>query len=196
LFGRILTKNKNNGKNIVEEFMEYAIVLYFNKETEKYLNSLIVKIAKNNGNEYMTEHKIPPHLTIILFHKNGYIDQVIKTLDNNIGKFLKSEIIFSFVGIFNPAVVFVAPAMNNYLAEINSEIINYLKDIEDIEYDKNYIQNQWIPHLTLATKLNEQEIVKSIEIATKEFKVFEGKVEAIGLAECNPYKEIKRWKIV
>jgi 2'-5' RNA ligase len=191
-----LTKNKNNDKNITEEFMEYAIALYFNKEAEKYLNSLIVKIANTNGNKYMTEHKIPPHLTIILFHYDGDIGQIIKTLDNNIEKFLKSKITFSFVGIFNPAVVFVAPAMNNYLAGINNETINYLKDIKNIEYDKNYIANKWIPHLTLATKLNKEEIVKSIEIATKEFKTFEGQVETISLVECNPYKEIKRWKIV
>jgi hypothetical protein len=40
------------------------------------------------------------------------------------------------------------------------------------------------------------EIIKTMEIVTKEFKIYEGRVETIGIAECNPYKEIKRWEII
>jgi hypothetical protein len=61
--------------------------------------------------------------------------------------------------------------------------------------NKNYIENQWVPHISLGVKLNEDEIKNGVKILLKNYTVIDAKIKGIGLSECNPYKDIKIWKI-
>jgi len=47
--------------------MEYAIVLYFDEDTEAKLNNLMEELACDKTNTYMIDNKIPPHITLSLF---------------------------------------------------------------------------------------------------------------------------------
>ena len=42
--------------------MDYAVILLFNNISEENINSIILNISKENGNNYMVENKISPHL--------------------------------------------------------------------------------------------------------------------------------------
>lgn len=42
----------------------YLISLYFDEKTNRTLQRLIDKIADHTGNAFMTEHNVPPHMTI------------------------------------------------------------------------------------------------------------------------------------
>ena len=46
--------------------MDYAVIMFFDKNTEDKINEVIQKIAQNNGNNYMIENKIPPHYLNII----------------------------------------------------------------------------------------------------------------------------------
>jgi 2'-5' RNA ligase len=176
--------------------MDYAIVLYFDEKLEKDINSLIVNVSDGCGNNYMVEHSIPPHITVSLFHKeNNNIEQIIKLLDKNIFKINRENICIASIGVFNPSVLFIVPVINTYLLESNTEITRLLSNFTDIDFDKNYIFNQWVPHISIAVKLTDKELQKAFEIIKNEFKNIEGEINRIALVECNPYKEIKVWKL-
>ena len=171
--------------------MEYAIVLYFNKTAEDKINSLIYKIANETGNKYMVDNDIPPHITISLFKYDEEIDTIINIVENNISKLNKNKIGIASIGIFNPNVLFLSPMINDYLIELNKNISKIIKTNDNVLLDKNYIENQWIPHISLAVKLNKNELVNGIKTIIEYFEIFEIEANRIGLAECNPYKNIK-----
>ena len=176
--------------------MKYAIVLYFNKTMEEKIKSLIYKIANETGNKYMVDNDIPPHITISLFKYDEEIDTIINIIENNISKFNKNKIIIASIGIFNPNVLFLSPIMNDYLIESNKNISKIIKtNNNNVLFDKYYMENQWIPHISLAVKLNKNELVNGIKTIMEYFEVIEIEVNRIGLAECNPYKNIKIWEI-
>jgi len=175
--------------------MEYAVVLYFNKTAEDKINSLIFKIANKTGNKYMVDNNIPPHITISLFKYNEEIDTIINIVENNISKFNKNKIGIASIGIFNPNVLFLSPIMNDYLIESNKIISKIIDKNDNILLDKYYVGNQWTPHISLAVKLNKNELVDGIKTLIEYFEVLEIEANRIGLAECNPYKNIKTWEI-
>jgi 2'-5' RNA ligase len=175
--------------------MEYAVVLCFNKTVEDKINSLIHQIANETGNKYMVDNNIPPHVTISLFKYDEDIDTIIKIVENNISKFNKNKIGIASIGIFNPNVLFLSPIMNDYLIESNKNISKIIKTNDKVLLDKNYVGNQWIPHISLAVKLNKEELVNGFKILMEYFEVLEIETNRIGLVKCNPYKNIKEWKI-
>ena len=177
--------------------MEYAIALYFDEKTEEIINSLIKKITNKTGNKYMVDNKIPPHITISLFQYNEKIDTVIEIIENNISFFRRNNIIIASIGIFNPSVLFIVPVINDYLLELNKNINEIININDKILLDKNYIKNQWIPHISLGVKLNENELIIGVKTLVEDFKILDIDIEIdrVGFAECNPYKDIKTWKI-
>jgi len=175
--------------------MKYAIVLYFNKAMEDKINSFIYKIANETGNKYMVDNNIPPHITISLFKYDEEIDTIINIVENNISKFIKNKIGIASIGIFNPNVLYLSPIMNDYLIDLNKDINKIIKTNNNVLFDKNYMENQWIPHISLAVKLNKNELVNGIKTLMEYFEVIEIEANRIGLSECNPYKDIKTWEI-
>ena len=175
--------------------MEYAIALYFDEEIEENINSLILEIANKTENKYMVDNKIPPHITISLFQYNEKIDTIIEIIENNISFFRRNNIIIASIGIFNPSVLFIAPVINDYLLELNKKINEIININEEIIFDKNYIENQWVPHISLGVKLDENELINGVKTLVENFKILDIEIDRVGFAECNPYKDIKTWKI-
>ena len=42
----------------------YLVSVYFDEKTNKILNRYIRIIAEKTGNTFMTEHNVPPHMTL------------------------------------------------------------------------------------------------------------------------------------
>jgi 2'-5' RNA ligase len=180
-----------------EEFMEYAITLYFDKTAEDKINDLVYKIAESNGNKYMLENNIKPHITIAYFEYNKNINSIIELLDKNI-PILNMGIGQTFlgsIGTFIPAVLFISPVINNYLLNFNKKANELLEKNKKIKFIGFYLENKWVPHVSLGVKLNKNELLKGMEILVNNYQNIFAEVNKIALVECNPYKEIKTWKL-
>ena len=170
-------------------------MLYFDSITEQKINTLILKTADETGNKYMVDNKIPPHITISLFQYDEAIDTIIGTIENNITIFNRGNVKIAPIGIFNPNVLFLMPIVNDYLIESNKKITKIINAKNKISFDKNYLENQWVPHISLGVKLNEDELINGVRMLVKNFEALDTKTNRIGLAKCNPYKDIKIWEI-
>jgi 2'-5' RNA ligase len=175
--------------------MDYGIILCFDKNSEENINDLIKKIAQNNGNTYMLENNILPHLCISLFEYNDAIHSIIELLDKNISNIKSQDIYLDSVGIFNPNVLFLSPVINSYILESNKYINKLLENNGVSKFDKYYIENQWVPHISLGVKLTKKELLDGINVIINNFQNMSIKINKMALAECNPYKEIKIWNI-
>jgi hypothetical protein len=177
--------------------MEYAVTLYFNKTVEEKINNLIFEIAENNGNKYMVDNKIFPHLTISLFEYNDNVDLLIDLLDKNIPEInigFQNIMLFT-IGIFVPNVLYIAPIVNKNILELNEKINGLLNSNKGIILDKYYSNNLWVPHVSLGVKLNKNELQNGINVLINNFQGINAEIKKIALEECNPLKEIKTWDL-
>ena len=172
----------------------YLVSLYFDDKTTIKIQNLIDKVAEKSKNKFMIDNNVPPHITIGAFETNNE-NEVIKILDKKLKDFKSGEIIFASIGVFKSSVIFLSPVLNEYLHNLSVNIYEDLKDIDNTIISKYYMPFQWMPHTTIAKKLNNEELFLAFQELEKNFNIFNGSVTKIGLSKTNPYEDIKLWDL-
>lgn len=172
----------------------YLVSLYFDDKTTIKIQSFIDKVAEKSKNKFMIDNKVPPHITIGAFETNNE-NEVIEILDDKLKDFKSGEIIFASIGVFKSSVIFLSPVLNEYLHNLSVNIYEDLKVINNTIISKYYMPFQWMPHVTIAKKLNKKELFLAFQELEKNFNIFNGSITTIGLSKTNPYKDIKTWSL-
>ncbi|KAI4453035.1 l-threonine aldolase-related [Holotrichia oblita] len=178
--------------------MDYAIMLCFDQNTEAHFKNIIASISDSGASSYMVDAKIPPHITIATFDTER-IQTIVGELDNNVSNFKIGNVIWASVGAFVPNTLFAAPVMNEYLLNTCTNINNIIKPFSTYgDMGRQYMPYNWVPHTTLAVKLDNNGLKKAFDIALQKFTHVMGKCNRLLLVEwkCNPYKIIKTWDLI
>lgn len=169
--------------------MEYAVVLHFNDSSAEQIQKITEHIAVCSGNDYMISSHIPPHITVAGFCTDDDTDVIgiASDIAVSLGKF---DIPIASLGIFNPNVVFAAPVMNEGLLNA-CKTANHILQAKGFVCNKIYTPYNWVPHISLAVKLNENSVQKAAKAALEKFQPVMATAKKLSIAVCNPYKEIE-----
>lgn len=91
--------------------------------------------------------------------------------------------------------MYLSPILNNYLLLSNIKINKFYNKAAYPGDCGHYVPYNWVPHVAVATKMNDDEMRIAFQVVQNEFQVFQGVTDRIVLVECNSYKEIKVWKL-
>ncbi len=171
----------------------YLISLYFDNQTEEVFQRYMIRTAEKTGNFYMLEHQIPPHLTIASC-KGRKEEELIRALDACAGSWRAGMINWMVIGSFKPHVLFLMPVLNRYLHELCVSVNTAADELGGREGDR-YRPFGWMPHVTIARTLTEQQMIMGFHVLQANFSPFSGMGTRIGLARSNPYQDIKMWKL-
>lgn len=170
--------------------MDYAVVLYFDEKSQAQLLRMMEDLCDVGVNRYMLDVGIRPHITLASWDDDKEID-----LTNEIKGFAQEaqgiSLLFSSIGIFptDPRVVYLSPIKDESL--INLHNCFYQKLDGQIEnYIKFYTPDYWVPHCTLATKLTEAEVLKSVSALMKVKFPVKAMISQVELIKCKPVAEI------
>ena len=94
----------------------YLISVYFDEKTNRILQRYIDQIAAKTGNTFMTDHHVPPHMTISAIEARSVelLRPVFLDLQGNIKQ---GKIRFVSVGQLLPYVMYATPVLNAYLQD-------------------------------------------------------------------------------
>ncbi len=172
--------------------MQYAIELYYDKETEQKLLDLANRVAEEKLSTKFLEWKTRPHLTLACFNdvdeakcmeQLKWFAQTHQSMPAHIGS----------VGMFNDTrTIFASPVMNDSMYQFQRELHECLKDFDTTGWEW-YCPNSWVPHCTLALTGEDEEAVfyKASDLILREFRKMSGKFVAIGLVKITfPVEEI------
>lgn len=170
--------------------MDYAVVLYFDNDSEKLLTEYIHNICSTGINTYMIDIGIRPHITLAIFkdiHTGNFEGKLHDFALNNRNFRLRLE----SIGIFpaEPGVVFLSPVFTDDLKLIHTRFYDSFKDALG-DYMPYYLPGSWVPHCTVASRLQHDEIMKALSFLINEFKPMDVDVAEIGFIECDPVKEL------
>lgn len=158
------------------------------------MQSYIKQIAKRSGNTFMTEKKVPPHLTVSAFEARDE-NEILLLLEKKRETFQSGELTWCSVGMFFPHVIYLAPVLNAYLQSLSEKIYEILREVEGIKVHACYCPMQWLPHTTIGKKLSKEEMFAAFQVMQEQFGMFSGKAVRIGLARTNPYEELWEWEM-
>ncbi len=172
----------------------YLISIYFDKKSSDTISRYIAKVAETTGNTFMTDNYVPPHITVTAFEARND-EAAIKVFEQAVNNFNKAPIQYVSVGVFLPYVLYITPVLNEYLHNMCSAICEKIEEQDDIILNRNYKPFSYMPHTTIAKKLDSEQMRMAFEIMQKNFIPFEAYVERIGLAKPNPHRDIVMWEL-
>lgn len=172
--------------------MQYAIELFFDKETEEKIYKIIRKIANNGLSTKFLEWKTRPHLSLACFND---VDEAkcIELLKDFSKEHKQMPAYMGSVGIFTDTrVVFLSPLMNKDMFKFHSELHECLEGFDTSGWEW-YHPDRWAPHCTVAmTGEDSEEALYGVsDLVLHEFKKISGKFVSIGLVKVAfPVEEI------
>ena len=173
--------------------MEYAVVLSFDDSSAEQIQKITEYVANCTENDYMISNHIPPHITIADFNADSDND-VNDVTDNIAASLSKFDISIVSVGIFNPYVVFAAPVMNESLLNA-CKTANQILQQRGFECNRMYTPYNWVPHISLAVKLDVASVKKAVNAALEKFQPLMAAAQKLTIAVCNPYRELKTFDL-
>lgn len=173
--------------------MEYAIVLHFDDKSTEQIQKITEYVAECTDNNYMLSNHITPHITIADFFTDDdiYTSDIMANIAASIRKF---DIEIVSMGIFNPAVIFAAPVLNEALLKA-CEAANKILTLKGYELNQFYTPYNWVPHISLAVRQCKSSVQEAVNSALEKFQPMKSTVEKLSIAVCNPYKEIKTFDL-
>ncbi len=174
----------------------YAISLHFPQNVNRIIISTVKAIAEITGNSFIIEKKIPPHITIGAFHTAKKEEPILLQLVEEFTTWQQAGIVkFTGIGNFNKKVLFLKPEKNSFLEKINSELHSLLQGNFEKAENGLYLPEMWFPHTTLATRLNQSQFSKALEIANRITLPLEAGITELSVYQCSPFSELKKFKL-
>lgn len=178
--------------------MKYLVSLYFDDKTNQQILRHMVAVAEATGNDYMLEHKVPPHITISSFEVDEKVNSdVVRQLVQNFNEIFQNRsagvVQWVGTGAFMTSTLYLTPVLNQYLQKRMEDVYAIVSADKNIRVSKYYQPFQWLPHTTIGKKLDEMQLAKAFEIVQSDFRVITGRVIRIGLAKASPYEDISTW---
>lgn len=170
--------------------MDYAVTLYFDEKSEALLLGIMEDLCRAGVNRYLLDLGVRPHITLAYWNEPKEID-----VTDEIKRFAQAakgaDVLFSSIGIFpaNPKVVYLSPVKDEGLIQLHQGLYEEL-DGKIKNFSQNYTPDHWVPHCTLATKLTEAEVLKSVNILLKVKFPVKARIERIELIKCRPMEDM------
>ena len=171
----------------------YLTSVYFDDRTNRILQGYIDKIARKTGNCFMTDNKVPPHMTISSVEARG-AEVLLPAFFTLEGKFKSGEIRFASVGQLLPYVMYATPVMNKYLLELSQQVYEVYKNIPETSVSRYYKPLSWLPHVTLGKTLDREQMRRAFEVMQESFSPFSARITEMGLAKVNPHEDVAKIK--
>ena len=172
----------------------YLISIYFDEKTDKQIRRLMSQVAEQTGNTFMQDNHVPPHITVAAIEIRDE-NAAIMALKKCVQKLEQGKLRFISVGVFFPQVLYLEPVLNEYLHELACAVNDAVKDLPDTIVSPYYQPFSWLPHVTLAKQLSEEQMLLAFETIQKRFASFEGTVTRIGIAKTNPHRDLQVWEL-
>ena len=172
----------------------YLISIYFDEKTDKQIRKLMAQVVEKTENTFMLDNHVPPHITVAAIETRDE-NAAIEALKKCVQRLGQGKLRFISVGAFFPQVIYLEPVLNEYLHELACAINRAVKDLPDTIVSPYYQPFSWLPHVTLAKQLSEEQTLTAFETMQKRFTSFEGTVTRIGIAKTNPHRDLQVWEL-
>ena len=178
----------------------YAVTLYFDSHTTELIEEAMKDIAAATGNNYMLDNSVPPHLSLGLFHAEEEKAGEMVKLFEQFAEGLKSgaaDLTLNFNGPDNFAdkVIFLNVSRDEPLMKLNRDLHQLFLPHFEAGDNRNYLPENWVPHIALAVKLAGTQFEKGFEVAKSFPLPKSARITSATLAKCNPYDEVVKLTI-
>lgn len=170
--------------------MDCAIVLYMDDQKTKMAEQMTRELAAVCGSDYCM--KTVPHISIASLIAED--EEAVKAEAAKLSKLLKrGSVQIASIGVFNPAVLFLAPIVNSYLLESCRIANDHMLRVCEIGNQGRYLPDAWVPHIAVAMKMEKDGLFRGFRKLSEIFTPFDAEIDRMALIKWereNPYQEL------
>ncbi len=172
----------------------YLLTAYFDDSTTEQLQRVMDEVARQTGNDFMIRNHVPPHLTISAFDQKNPKRAVelferfsSKLREKNLNS---NHIYIASSGAFLPSVIYLEAVQNRYLFELSEMAHKEFCADTATRPNRFYLPFQWIPHITIAKQLTDEQMRIAFAVLQQSFHPLEAKIVRFGLSKPNPHIDL------
>ena len=169
--------------------MDFAILLYFDQETEKTIASWTQRLVDAGVNDTLLAMKMRPHLTVAEMDAED-VAPLEAAVDSLADQIPRLELKLASLGLFpnEAGVLFLAPIVEEPLLDFHRLVHKKLAPLSDA-FSPLYEEKNWVPHCTLALELDNEQFSTAYMLMKEIFQPLTAKIVDIGIFKCCPFEE-------
>lgn len=171
--------------------MAFAIVGYFDKNSDDRIKSLWKLLAENNICDYLYTSQNSPHIKFSTYADLD-LDNTIHTLSEFVPMHDRFDIHFKNYGFYpnKKPIIFLDTSASNHILNFQIEINETIKKFGK-KFDFDYFDpGIWKPDCFLTIGIDKNKLPKAISLLGGTHLSFNGIMESIGIIEFHPAKKI------
>lgn len=160
----------------------YGVVAHFDQDTELYIKHIWKELSDNAISKYADEvQDRRPHITIA-----GYdSDLDVKKFINDFDCFYESKkqllITMNSIGTFlNTGILYLAPIPSKELITFHANHHSFFEKYR-MNAESQYLPNNWIPHCTIANRLNDENFKEALSYCTKKIEIISANIVEVSV---------------
>ncbi len=172
--------------------MQYAIELYFDKETENKLWEIPNAIKEAGFSTKYHEWGTRPHITLACFSDVDEKDAAQRLYAFAEQQSVMPAYLGSLAMFTDTKVIFAAPVMREEMYAMQKGLHNAMEGFDTKGWEW-YLPGRWVPHCALALMSEdaEENYFKACNLALRRFRKLAGKFTSIGLVKISfPVQEL------
>lgn len=162
---------------------EYALLAYFDHETETKLKQFWVKLNELGISDYGVAVKDRrPHVTLADYQAIN-VEELLVMLNDYFHQQVEVPIHFHSLGAFlGQKMLYIAPTMTKSLLDLHGNFHEQFKSF-DRNPNSYYLPQRWVPHCTICGRLNEVTFLQAFEYCQRNIVNFQTRITEVGLVE-------------
>lgn len=165
---------------------QFDIIVRFEPQVEALFYALICRLAQATENTTRLCNGQPPHVSMGIFDIVDDSDPV-RVMEGVLRGLRPFSMTFDALGAFLPGTLIAAPVMTDEMAAMNRAI--HMVADQVFVPAKQYVYGTWVPHLTLASELTHEQLVRAFDAAALDWKSVSSRTVSVSLVHHFPYTE-------
>ncbi|MEK4433839.1 MULTISPECIES: 2'-5' RNA ligase family protein [Paenibacillus] len=168
---------------VMEGVMElYGVVAHFDQDTELYIKQIWKELSDHAVSRYAEEvQDRRPHITIAGYDSDVDIDKFISDFDCFYESEKQLSITLNSIGTFlNTGIVFLAPVPSQEFLTFHAKHHHFFEKYQ-MNAEPHYLPNHWIPHCTIANRLNDENLKEAMVYCTKRIERLRATINEISV---------------
>lgn len=168
----------------------YAIIATLDETTNQKIRNLWQELKDMSLSDYAYQVRDrEPHITLADFETIA-VEEVLESLGDKLNLTLPLELSFQAIGSFlGSSIVFLGPTKTPGLAKLHKHIHDLLGQL--VAVDSQYVPEVWIPHLTLANRIDEDKLTQVYAHCLNNLEMTRGQITAIKVIATDEQGQVK-----
>ncbi len=176
--------------------MPYAIVGYFDPDTDKKIKAIWKTFADTGLSGYLHESENDPHIKFAMYESIG-TDNALKCLEAFTGRFTKPDLHFKNYGIYpgDKPILFLDLSATLQMLELQLEVKTAFSPWGEEAKVNFFDQGIWKPDCFLTNAMDKADVDQAIRILYNTQLPFNGYLTSLGLISFYPARQIGRFAL-